>query len=244
MTKKITAVIGESALKADEKPKAARTVIDWERVEVEYRTGMLSLRELANAHGVSHVAIQKRANKFGWERDLSARIKAKAEALVNRAMVTGEVTEKRLVTEREVVDGGARLVATIQMAHRKNTDGMMAAFELHLAELHAQSSNPEELAALGELMRATDADASERLGELYQRVISLPTRTKTLRDLAETLKSIIGMQREHYRMDAPDGGAAEGRQLTDLEIAARMSYFVDLGRRRKADLELVTEVGK
>jgi hypothetical protein len=34
---------------------------DWERIEADYRAGLLSVREIAAAHGVSHTAIQKRA---------------------------------------------------------------------------------------------------------------------------------------------------------------------------------------
>ena len=38
---------------------------DWERIEVEFRAGVLSLREIALANGISHVAVAKRAQKAG-----------------------------------------------------------------------------------------------------------------------------------------------------------------------------------
>lgn len=68
---------------AQEKKKAP----DWERIEADYRAGFLSVREIAAALGVSHVAIGKRAKRDGWERDLGAKIKAKAEALVTSRTV-------------------------------------------------------------------------------------------------------------------------------------------------------------
>ncbi|HEY4292069.1 GIY-YIG nuclease family protein [Luteibacter sp.] len=43
---------------------------DWERIEADYRAGLLSVREIAAAQGVSHVAIGKRAKRDGWERSL------------------------------------------------------------------------------------------------------------------------------------------------------------------------------
>lgn len=52
---------------------------DWERIEADYRAGLLSVREIAASNGVSHVAIGKRAKRDGWERDLQAKIKAKAD---------------------------------------------------------------------------------------------------------------------------------------------------------------------
>ena len=56
---------------------------DWEAIERAYRAGLLSIREIASAHEVSHTAINKRAKRDGWERDLSEKIQAKAEALVS-----------------------------------------------------------------------------------------------------------------------------------------------------------------
>ena len=58
------------------KPKAAkptskaakRVTPDWERIELDYRAGIKTLRQIADGSGVSHVAVSKRAHKHGWER--------------------------------------------------------------------------------------------------------------------------------------------------------------------------------
>ena len=42
---------------------AAAPKIDWERVEADYRAGLLSVREIAAAHSVSHTAIGNRSKK-------------------------------------------------------------------------------------------------------------------------------------------------------------------------------------
>jgi len=68
---------------------------DWKRIEADYRAGLLSVREIAGAQGVSHVATGKRAKRGGWERDLNAKIKTKDDALVTSRTVTKEVTAKR-----------------------------------------------------------------------------------------------------------------------------------------------------
>ena len=39
----------------------ARKVIDWERVEAQFRAGQLSVREIARQHGISDKAIRKKA---------------------------------------------------------------------------------------------------------------------------------------------------------------------------------------
>lgn len=52
--------------------------IDWEKIEVDYRAGVKTLREIADEHNITHGAINKRAKRDGWERDLTAKIKTKA----------------------------------------------------------------------------------------------------------------------------------------------------------------------
>lgn len=42
--------------------------IDWERIEGDYRAGILSLREIAEAGGCTEGAIRKRAKRDGWDR--------------------------------------------------------------------------------------------------------------------------------------------------------------------------------
>ena len=52
--------------------------VDWERIELDYRANVLSLREIAELHpGTNHVAIARRAKRDGWVRDLAQKIKAK-----------------------------------------------------------------------------------------------------------------------------------------------------------------------
>ena len=42
---------------------------DWEKIEADYRAGILSLREIAEAHpGTNHVAIARKAKREGWSR--------------------------------------------------------------------------------------------------------------------------------------------------------------------------------
>lgn len=46
------------------RPKA----VDWAAIESEYRAGITPLRKIGSTHGVSDVAILKRARKEGWPR--------------------------------------------------------------------------------------------------------------------------------------------------------------------------------
>ena len=60
-----------------------KTAPDWERIEVDYRAGVLSLREIAAANGITHGAINKRRKRDGWER--CAEPSAKKKVLLPQA---------------------------------------------------------------------------------------------------------------------------------------------------------------
>ncbi|CTQ04319.1 TPA: hypothetical protein NO485_000183 [Klebsiella pneumoniae] len=73
---------------------------DWEAIETAYRAEVMSLRKIASQHSISHVSINKRANKEGREKDLSAKVKAKADALVNKREVSRQVNSKTALNIR------------------------------------------------------------------------------------------------------------------------------------------------
>jgi len=61
---------------------------DWEAIEAAYRAGSLSVRAIGEAHGVTPVAIGKRAAKEGWQRDLSETVRDATNAKVPKAVTT------------------------------------------------------------------------------------------------------------------------------------------------------------
>lgn len=62
---------------------------DWEAIELDYRAGIKTLRQIAGEHGITHGAVNKRAKANGWERDLSAKIQQKADALLSTSGIHG-----------------------------------------------------------------------------------------------------------------------------------------------------------
>lgn len=69
---------------------------DWEAIESAYRAGVMSIREIASQYEITHQAISKRAKKEGWERDLKAKVKARAENLVAKGRLPVWLPPKRL----------------------------------------------------------------------------------------------------------------------------------------------------
>ena len=192
----------------------AKSAPDWERIELDYRAGVMSLREIAAQHpGTNHVAIARKAKSEGWTRDLSERIKAKAEDLVTRAAVTADVTANRAVTERQVVEANAHDQASVRLSQRKDIRRKRAIVTRLMDELEEQvgPENAALLADLGEMMRSPDDAGQDKLNDLYRRIISLPERAKTAKTLAETLRITVDMERQAFGMDAKGAdGAAPG----------------------------------
>lgn len=83
---------------------AALTATDWEQIERDYRAGVLSTNAIAARAGVSRQAIHKRAQKRGWQRDLTPRVQEAARAklaLAAAAQVRQETQEQRV---REIAE--------------------------------------------------------------------------------------------------------------------------------------------
>lgn len=182
---------------------------DWERIEADYRAGLLSVREIAAAHGLSHVGVSKRAKRDGWTRDLSKRIQDKAEQLVTTRTVTSEVTAEQAVTDRAIVEANAEVIAGIRLAHRKDISRSRTLAMALLGELEQQTGNLELFEQLGELLRSPDDKGMDRLNDLYQKVISTPGRIDGMKKLAETLKNLIGLEREAYGLKIGEDGGGE-----------------------------------
>lgn len=199
-----------------------KTAPDWERIEQLYRAGLLSVREIASAHGITHGAINKRAKRDGWVRDLKAKIKAKADALVSKSLVSTEVSKEQLATDRDTVEANAQVIANIRIAHRTDIGRYRKLANSLLEELEGMTDNRDLFDQVGDLLRSEDDNGQDKLNDLYQKVISLPSRTKTLKDLGDTLKVLIGLERQAYSID--DEQPVDDRsKLTEDELDRRIA---------------------
>lgn len=184
----------------------AKPAPDWEKIELDYRAGIKTLRQIAGEHGVTHGAINKRAKRDGWSRDLSAKIAAKADALVSKSAVSNLVSTEPRISERQIVDDNAALVASVHLSHRKDIQRSRRVTMALLEELERQTGadNVALLEQMGELMRREDDKGQDKLNDLYQKIISLPGRAKTMKDLGESLRVMVTLERQAFGLDDKD----------------------------------------
>ncbi|WP_375592287.1 hypothetical protein [Chitiniphilus eburneus] len=211
---------------------AAQT--DWEVIERDYRAGIKSLRQMAEEHGITHGAINKRAKRDGWTRDLSAKIQARADALVSAQAVSSQVSVESKIAEREIVEANANAIVAVRLAHRRDIGRGRELVSRLFSELELQcgADTVALLAQLGEMMRDPDQYGRDRLNDLYQKIISLPGRAKTMKDLAESLTKLVSMERQAFGMDADASEDDRGSTLTEAQRVSRIAALLDKARRQ------------
>ena len=196
---------------------------DWEAIESAYRAGVLSVRELAGKYGISHQAISKRAKKDGWERDLKAKVQAKADALVAKREVARQVATESTISERQLIEATAGVIATVRMEHRGDIRRARELTNTLFDELAGECGDVAALEQLGELMRREDDKGMDKLNDLYHKIISLPSRVKSMKDLSDSLKTLIGLEREAYSIE----NKAETKEVTHNVMLVPTSDSVD-----------------
>ena len=175
---------------------------NWKQIEADYRAGIKPLRQIAEENGISNVAILKRAKRDDWSRDLSARIQAKADAKVSKALVSNQVSKERAANERQIVEANAELQYQIRISHRKHIQRVKTLLMSLLGEAESQSDDRQLYRQLGELLANADEDGNvDKLNELYKKATSLPQRVTVVKQVTETLATLIKLEREAFSID-------------------------------------------
>ena len=182
---------------------AEKKVIDWEKIELDYRAGVKSLRQIAGEQDIAESGIRRRAKQYEWVRDLSEKIKAKADDIVRKESVRSVVRTKTTISEKDTIDANANEVASVRLAHRKDIQRSRSIAMKLFDELEHQVGveNAQNLEMLGELLRSEDDKGRDALNDIYHKIISLPGRVKSMKDLSDTLKTLIALERQAFGLD-------------------------------------------
>lgn len=208
---------------------------DWILIESEFRAGRV-LRTIAADHGVSHVAIQKRAKKEDWQKDLAKVIRTKAAAEVNKREVNRKVNKgRREATEKQVIASAVDKQVEVRESHRSDIRRVKSLLHMMLAEAEAQAKSQEadifnELKeVLKQAVKLADSEEVEAMAikseildlkSIYRKAMGLPARVGALKQITETLALLIRLEREAYGIDADEGG--ENRLADALKTLMEM----------------------
>jgi hypothetical protein len=186
--------------------------IDWELIQRQYRLGQKSLRQIAVEFAVQPSAISRRAKKDGWVQDKSHEVRAISEAQLLLSN-TGKATEKA-TPSRIDIEAAAQVRTDVILTHRRDIPAARKLAMSMFTELQLQTDGIELLKQLGELMAAPDEKGQDKRNELYLKVISLGGRASTLKSLADTLKTLVSLERQAFGIE--DKEAAPTDALTSL----------------------------
>lgn len=189
----------------------AKPAADWELIERHYRAGIKTVRQLAQEFGVSHTAVQKRATKYSWTRDLSEKIQQTTRNLVATKVVASKVATGNLLSDAETVKAYSEVVASVEMTQRSDIELALNLSRSQMLELTALS-NPafaSDLERLADLLDQGGEDDSgkartDKLNELYRYVISLPGRVKMVKEIAAAHGVYIPVQRKVFKLDGDE----------------------------------------
>lgn len=195
-----------------------KRIIDWEAVEREYRAGKRSLRDIGGEFFVTEAAIRKKAKREEWERDISAKVSAKADALVRKMEVRSEVRKNNIANERELIQASATMMADKVINQREDVKRSRATVQRLWALVDAELDHPEELARLGEIMACPDENGNDKLNDLYRAAIGLPQQIKNVKLLADAIKVMIELERRILKLD--DYSPASESPVTRIELVS------------------------
>lgn len=213
--------------------------VDYERIEPAWRAGLKSPDQLAAEYTaetgvkVTRQAIQKHFARRGIPRDQTALVRAKADAMVLEAGVTGKVQSKTLPPATAVaVEQAALDSAAIQLAHRvdiKRGREVLAKLQTDLELIAGHQDAALMLAeAAKKLEDETEAARLARVAAAVEALTkSVTARANVSARLIETLKSLIPLERQAWKIDA--GGTPPPPPTPSESQSAEEAYKRMLG---------------
>lgn len=203
---------------------APRKQVDWEAVELHYRAGIRSLKDIGKEYGVSDAGILKKAKAKGWTRDLAAKIKAKADAKVSAAAVSAEVSAEKAANEQALIEANAEMQYRIRMEHRQDIGRARGLFRSLLEELEVATDGegralieqlveimtpPVEESEDGSVDVEAERKRAEKMHKMLHRLLNGPDRVDSAKKLTDMLEKLVRMEREAFGIDDGDKGANE-----------------------------------
>jgi len=185
-----------------------KRVTDWHAIEEAYRMGVRTVSEIAREHDISEGAIRKKAKTYEWTRDLGARVKAQADALVMEAEVRSDPAEVRnsyptLRSESDLVRINAQKLAEVVLRQR-------------------------------EVSMEAYAIAAQNISEIKKlKGVDLPVRVKLFSSAIFNLRTAQSLQREAYGITDDQPATVNVVQLnggTLKDLLANVSMSKRLGK--------------
>lgn len=165
---------------------------DWEAIEREYRAGQLSEAAIARQYGVSRAAIQKRAKKNDWSRDLTEKVQQEIRA---RLVAEGLQVARGAATLEMAAERGVQIIRD----HRTDIHEAREAVKEMIAELRRVLAKIDEIE--DDIADETSGDKNGKRRAQMMAAVALPSRAQVAATLATALKTLVALERQAFNID-------------------------------------------
>lgn len=205
-------------------PNPRKKEVDEEALGRDWRAGILTLGQIAEKYGLEAYQVQNLVKKRKWGRDLAQRIQQETTSRLQEEVAKSLAAAQEGMTEAAIVEANVALQATITRHHRTGATSTRESILKLVGELGAFAVPQDELdrfaeiAALQRSQQVEDFDAQNqeyaKALATFQRLVELPSRARTAKDLVAALASVVELERKVY-------GIKEEVQENDLVAALR-----------------------
>ncbi|MGB2336204.1 MAG: hypothetical protein ACPH5V_02750 [Alcanivorax sp.] len=178
------------------KAKTTRKQYDWEAIERVYRAGQLSIREIAKKYGPTEGTVRQRAKRYSWSRDLTQDVQKRTKDKLLRTDVRTPNAQEDSAIVEEAAERGAEIVRS----HRRDINDARGICGLMMAELRDSTVHNEAIADVIE-KQADDEEWDGKARAAARRAISLQSRAGVMRDMANSMKVLQGLERTAFNLD-------------------------------------------
>lgn len=180
----------------------ARKQVDWELIEREYRAGQLSVRALADKHGINHAAISRKAKGAGWVRNAAAEVRERTQAALIANPCPAEVTTgdgKVTTPTPDTIEVAVQTNLAVIGRHRKDIGHGHRLVGMLFSQLEEAAQHRAEIE--DEIERECSGDETSTRRTRMLKAVSLPVHAGVIRDLSTALKNLIPLERQAYNLD-------------------------------------------
>lgn len=200
------------------KDKPSSDPIEWDLIERDWRAGVKTQAQMSTQYGVSRAAMNKHFKKRGITRDLDGKVRAAAATLVAQRAVlpAGAVELGSAISDRDIIEANAEMQSKIILQHRTDIQRTRALSMRLLDELEGQSDNLDLIEQLADVLRDPEEKGIQRRLEMLERLTSLSSRAGTMKSLADTLRTLVAMERQAFGLDDKKDDDGEDTGIEDV----------------------------
>jgi hypothetical protein len=172
-----------------------KRVIDWERIEFEYRAGQLSVNEIAKRNSITEAAIRKRAKRDSWTRPLADKVRR----AVREKLVRDDGSNAPRATDAEVIEAASERGSELIKTHRKDINSLRCLCADMANELKDIRDHQNDIEADIQAETLNDKDRLRRTRMM--RAVSLYGRSGVLTNLSQVMAKLVPLERQAFSID-------------------------------------------